>query len=95
MSTTTQPTAIRATPLSVPPRGADTLFGPSPTVASELQPCDACPSAAAKIKATYASGPVYLCGHHAREAWDVLERTALRIRVDVPHGAFYLPMPPR
>lgn len=95
MSTTTQQTATRATPLSVPPRRADTLFGQSPTVLSELQPCDRCQSAAAKVKATYAAGSVYLCGHHAREAWCVLERTALRIRADVPNGKFYLPKAPR
>jgi len=94
MDTTTQPTVIRATPLSVPPRRADTLFGHTPSVASELQPCDRCPSAGAKVKATYATGPVYLCGHHARESWDVLERTALRIRGDLPSGSFYLPMGP-
>src|SRR5690625_6684143 len=88
MSTTTQPQVPAATPLSVPPRRADTLFGQSPTVTSELQACDRCPSAAAKVKAVYATGPVYLCGHHARQAWDTLERTALRIRADLPGGSF-------
>ncbi|APX31872.1 hypothetical protein BH708_03080 [Brachybacterium sp. P6-10-X1] len=95
MSTTIQSRVPAATPLSVPPRRADTLFGPSPTVASELQPCDRCPSAAAKIRADFATGPVYRCGHHARGGWGVLERTALRIRADVPTGSFYLPMAPR
>lgn len=95
MSTTTQHTAIRATPLSVPPRRADTLFGHTPSVASELATCDRCPTAKAKVKAVYADGPIYLCGHHARESWGVLERTALRIRADIPSGAFYLPMAPR
>ena len=95
MSTTTQARIPAATPLSVPPRRADTLFGPSPTVASERQSCDRCPSAVAKVRADYGTGPVYLCGHHAREGWVVLERTALRIRADVPTGSFYLPMPPR
>jgi len=95
MSTTTQPRVPAATPLAVPPRRADMLFGQSPAVASELQPCDRSPSAAAKVKATFSAGPVYLCGHHARCAWPVLERTALRIRADVPNGSFYLPMGPR
>lgn len=95
MSTAAQHTALRATPLSVPPRRADTLFGQRPTIASELAACDRCPAAAAKVKAIYATGPVYLCGHHARKSWGVLERTALRIRADVPHGSFYLPMAPR
>ena len=95
MSTTTQPAVVRATPLSMPPRRADTLFGQAPTVASDRQPCDRCRAAAAKVRADYASGPVYLCGHHARGSWRMLERTALRIRADVPNGAFYLPMPPR
>lgn len=95
MSTTTQSRIPAATPLSVPHRRADTLFGRKPTIASELQSCDRCPSEAAKIRADYATGPVYLCGHHAREGWGVLERTALRIRADVPNGSFYLPMPPR
>ena len=95
MSISTQQIPTRATPLSVPPRRADTLFGPSPAVASELQPCDRCPSAAAKVRADYATGPVYLCGHHARSGWTVLERTALRIRADIPNGVFYLPMAPR
>lgn len=60
-----------------------------------MQACDRCPSAAAKVKATYEAGPVYLCGHHARQAWHLLERTALRVRADVPNGSFYLPMTPR
>lgn len=83
-----------ATPLSVPPRRADTLYGQKPTVASEMQPCDRCPSETAKVKTTYAAGPVHLCGHHARESWTVLERTALRIRGDVPTGSYYLPTRP-
>lgn len=95
MSTTTFSRVPAATPLSVPPRRADTLFGQKPTIASERQACDRCRSSAAKIRADYASGPVYLCGHHARKGWVVLERTALRIRADVPTGSFYLPMPPR
>lgn len=95
MSATAQQTSPRATPLSVPPRRADTLFGQRPTVASELASCDRCPTAGAKVKATCATGPIYLCGHHARESWGVLERTALCIRADVPHGSFYLPMAPR
>lgn len=89
--TTTHP-AHRPTPLSVPPRRADTLFGQTPTVASERASCDRCPAAAARVKVFYATGAVYLCGHHARQAWSVLERTALRIRADVPNGSFYLPM---
>lgn len=40
------------------------------------------------------AGPIYLCGHHARQSWRVLERTALRIRADVPNGSYFLPMPP-
>src|SRR5699024_4116477 len=95
MSTATQSRIPTVSPLSVPPRRADTLVGPFPTVASQLQACDRCPSAAAKIRADYVIGPVYLCGHHARESWVVLERTALRIRADVPTDSFYLPMPPR
>lgn len=90
MSITAQHTTHRATPLSVPPRRADTLFGQKPTVASELASCDRCPAAAAKVKATYATGPIFLCGHHARQSWGVLERIALRIRADVPNGTFYL-----
>lgn len=95
MTTTNPHTAIKATPLSVPPRHADTLFGPTPTIASEGTACDRCPTAAAKVKAIYATGPLYLCGHHARESWTVLERTALHIRADLPTGSFYLPMSPR
>ncbi|HLR96157.1 MAG TPA: hypothetical protein VK053_16670 [Jiangellaceae bacterium] len=95
MTTTTEPRVPEATLLSVPPRRADMLFGQCPTVVSELQPCDRCSSAAAKVKATFSAGPVYLCGHHARGAWHVLGRTALRIRADVPNGSFYLPMGPR
>lgn len=95
MTITTPHTALKATPLSVPPRHADTLFGQMPTVASEWTSCDRCPAALAKVKAIYVTGPIYLCGHHARESWRVLERTALRIRADVPNGSFYLPMPPR
>ena len=95
MTITTPHTAHRPTPLSVPPRRADTLFGPTPTVASERVPCDRCPTAAAKVKAYYATGEVYLCGHHARQSWRVLEHTALRIRSDIPSGRFYLPMSPR
>lgn len=74
---------------------ADTLFGASPTVASELEGCDRCGSAAAKVKARYIAGPVYLCGHHARLSWDELERTALSIRADLPTRSFHLPMAPR
>lgn len=74
---------------------ADTLFGASPTVASELEGCDRCGSAAAKVKARYVTGPVYLCGHHARLSWDELERTALSIRADLPASSFHLPMAPR
>lgn len=95
MTTTTPRMTIKATPLSVPPRRADTLFGQTPTVASELVACDRCPAEMAKVKAIYATGPIFLCGHHARRSWSVLERTALRIRADVPNGVFYLPMPPR
>lgn len=95
MTTTTTRMTIKATPLSVPPRRADTLFGQTPTVASELAPCDRCSAAAARVKAIYATGQVYLCGHHARQSWIVLERTALRIRADVPNGSYYLPMSPR
>lgn len=95
MTTTMPHLALKATPLSVPPRRADTLFGQTPTVSSEQISCDRCPTAAAKMKAIYASGPIYLCGHHARKSWGVLERTALRTRADVPHGTFYLPMSPR
>ncbi|MGP5288483.1 DUF7455 domain-containing protein [Brachybacterium tyrofermentans] len=74
---------------------ADTLFGASPTVASELEGCDRCGSASAKVKARYVTGPVYLCGHHARLSWDELERTALSIRADLPASSFHLPMAPR
>lgn len=74
---------------------ADTLFGESPTVASELKGCDRCVSAAAKVRARYIAGPVYLCGHHARLSWDELERTALSIRADLPASSFHLPMAPR
>jgi len=95
MTATTAHTILKPTLLSVPPRRADTLFGQTPTVASERAFCDRCPAAAARVKAIYATGQVYLCGHHARQSWRVLERTALRIRADVPHGTFYLPMPPR
>lgn len=95
MSTTTQHMPIRATPLSVPPRRADTLFGQKPSIASEMVTCDRCPAEGAKVKVIYANGPIFLCGHHARESWRVLERTALRIRADVPNISFYLPMPPR
>lgn len=95
MTTTMPHTAIKATPLSVPPRRADTLFGQTPTIASEWTSCDRCPAALAKVKAIYVTGPLYLCGHHARESWKLLERTALRIRADVPRGTFYLPMSPR
>ena len=95
MTTTTSRMPIKATPLSVPPRRADTLFGQTPTVASERTSCDRCPAEMAKVKAVYVTGLIYLCGHHARRSWSVLERTALRIRADVPNGAFYLPMPPR
>jgi hypothetical protein len=95
MTTTTSRMMIKATPLSVPPRRADTLFGQTPTVVSERASCDRCSAAAARVKAIYATGQVYLCGHHARQSWRVLERTALRIRADVPNDAFYLPMPPR
>lgn len=95
MSTTTQRMSVRPTPLSVPPRRADTLFGQKPSIASELVTCDRCPAEVAKVKAIYASGPIFLCGHHARRSWRVLERTALRIRADVPNGSFCLPMPPR
>lgn len=95
MTTTTPHMTHRPTPLSVPPRRADTLFGQTPTIASERASCDRCPSAPAKVKAIYVTGPIYLCGHHARRSWRVLERTALRIRADLPTGAFYLPMSPR
>ncbi|HEX7350577.1 MULTISPECIES: DUF7455 domain-containing protein [Brachybacterium] len=93
--TTTTHRALKATPLSVPPRRADTLFGQTPTVASEWTSCDRCPAALAKVKVLYVTGPIYLCGHHARQSWRVLDRTALRIRADVPNGSYYLPMPPR
>lgn len=53
------------------------------------------PVSVSEIRADYGTGPLYLCGHHARKGWVVLERTALRIRADVPTGSFYLPMPPR
>lgn len=95
MTTTTPHMKLTPTPLSVPPRRADTLFGQTPTVTSERTSCDRCPAAQAKVKAIYVTGPIYLCGHHARQSWRVLERTALRIRADVPRGTFYLPMPPR
>lgn len=73
---------------------ADTLFGASPTVASELEGCDRCVSAAAKVRARYIAGPVYLCGHHARLSWDELERSALSIRADLSASSFHLPMAP-
>lgn len=95
MTTTTTHPAHRPTPLSVPPRRADTLFGQTPTIASERISCDRCPAAAARVKAYYGTGQIYLCGHHARQSWRVLERTALRIRADIPGSAFYLPMSPR
>lgn len=95
MTTTTPHRTLKATPLSVPPRRADTLFGQTPTVTSEGTSCDRCPAALAKVKAIYVTGQIYLCGHHARQSWRVLERTALRIRADIPNGSYYLPMSPR
>lgn len=95
MTITTPNTVHRPTPLSVPPRRADTLFGQTPTIASEHVPCDRCPAASARVKAYYPTGELYLCGHHARQSWRILERTALRIRADIPRGTFYLPMSPR
>lgn len=95
MTTTTSHMTLKPTPLSVPPRRADTLFGQTPTIASERISCDRCPSALAKVEAIYVTGAIYLCGHHARRSWRLLERTALRIRADLPSSAFYLPMSPR
>lgn len=90
------PVALQAPAPAVTDRPlADTLFGAFPTVASELQGCDRCGSAVAKVKARYIAGPVYLCGHHARLSWDELERTALSIRADLPTRSFHLPMAPR
>lgn len=95
MATTATHRTLKATPLSVPPRRADTLFGQTPTVTSEGTSCDRCPSALAKVKAIYLTCQIYLCGHHARQSWRAFERTALRIRADIPNGSYYLPMSPR
>lgn len=56
MTTTTPHRTLKATPLSVPPRRADTLFGQTPTVTSEGTSCDRCPAALAKVKAIYVTG---------------------------------------
>lgn len=89
---TSTPVAPVPAPPATHPVQASVVIGPQPRIASRGIACDRCPTAPAKARVVMASGDLYLCGHHVREGFEVLERTALTIEVDAPQGAFYAPM---
>jgi hypothetical protein len=66
------------------------VLDPSPTVKSERQRCEYC-RARAKVRADFASGPLYFCAHHAYSMWRPLADKARTIHIDDSLQLHWLP----